>query len=169
MSKASRIVLWIILILVIISALIGTFIWGKNAVNKISFSKPRPQALDLQGLSLVDLANIVIGAQAKIIKATISMDIKNDNNFSIPFSNLNVSLSYNNVLIAQTSNMLAQKKVVPANGILTVSDTVNIILSNETAAFLKDKINGNHPELDYVVNLNVFGIPIRSISDKFVW
>lgn len=167
MKKGLQILIWIVVIIAVIA--VFAFFWGKGVWNKISFSVPRPEGLDLQGLTLADLANIALTGQTKTVTATLSMDIKNDNNFSIPFSNIRVRMIYNDVVIAETSDMLAQNKVVPANSVLTVSDKVNIILNNAGGNLLIEKIKGGHPRIDYVISVRVFGIPLPSIKNSFVW
>lgn len=166
MSKGLKIVVWIVVILVVLGII--AFTWGKSAWDKIDFGKPRLEGLDLQGLSLNDLANIALAGQSKTVTATVVMDIKNDNGFSIPFSSIKAQLSSKGVVIAQTTDTSAH--TVPANGILSLSDNVDIILNNAGGALLIEKLKGNHPQIDYEVDLKVFGIPVSlfyPIKDSF--
>lgn len=167
MSTGVKIFLWILLILAVL-AVIG-FFWVKSIWDSISFSPPSLQGLNLQGLTLTDLASIAFEGQSKTVTVTLAMAIKNDNNFSIPFSNMKVKLYYDNTIIAETSNLISGKQVVPANGALTVSDTVNVILNNAGGKLLIDKINGGHPSIDYSISLKVFGIPLPNIKNNFTW
>lgn len=167
MNKALKIFLWIIVILAVLAAF--AFFFGKNYWDKISFSKPQIHGLDLQGLTLGDFVNAAFTGTERTINATLGIDIKNDNSFSIPFGNMKIKLLYNNVVVAQTSDAFAnQKFTVPANGTLTVSDTINVLLNN-AGAFLVEKIKGKHPQMDYVINLRVSGIPLPSIKNSFTW
>lgn len=167
MNKGSKIILWVVIILVVLSAF--GFFWGKSAWDKISFSAPRLQAINFQGITLTDLANIALLSQTKTITVGLSMDINNQNNFSIPLSSLNVKLVYDNTVIAQTSNMLLNKQTVPANGTLTVADNVNVILNNAGGALLIEKIKGRAVTIDYIINMKVFGIPLPSIKKNLIW
>lgn len=163
MNKGLKIVLWIVIILAVVAVI--TFFWGKSAWDKIDFGKPRLEGLDLQGLTLNDLANIALAGQSKTVTATIVMDIKNDNGFSIPFSSIKAQLSYKGTVIAETTDNSSH--TVPANGILSLSDNVNIILNNAGGALLIEKLKGNHPQIDYTIILKVFGIPIPSQTGNF--
>lgn len=167
MSTGVKILLWIVVIL-IIATVIG-FTWGKKAWDKISFSKPDLQGLDLQGLTINDFLNSAFVGTERNISATLGMTIKNENNFSIPFGNMKIQLLYNNIIVAETSNMLSmQKFIIPAKGNLAISDTINVQLS-KAGTFLIEKIKGNHPQMDYKINLSVFGIPIPAIKNNFTW
>lgn len=168
MSKGVKILLWIVVIIAVL-AIIG-FIWAKNAFDKISFSVPRLQGLDMQGLTLNDLAKIALEGGQKELKVSLAMDAKNENNFSIPFGNMLVKMYYGSTLIASTSPSLENKKfVLPAKGSVTVSDTINIILNTAGAKLLIEKLKGGHPQINYSIGLRVFGIPIPSIKNSFAW
>lgn len=167
MSKAGKIILWVVIILVVLASF--GFFWGKSAWEKISFSAPRLQAINFQGITLTDLANIALLSQTKTITVGLSMDINNQNNFSIPFSSMNVKLFYDNTLIAQTSDTLLNSQQVPANGTLKISDQVNVILNNAGAALLIEKIKGRAVTIIYEINMKVFGIPLPSIKQNFIW
>ena len=165
MSKGTKILVWIIAIIAVLA--IAVFIWGKNAFDKITFSTPRIQSLNLQGLTLLDLANIALVGKSKTVTAVVEMDIKNDNNFAIPFSSIRAELFYKGTLIAETTD--DSSHTVPANGHITLSDPVNIILNTAGGNLLIEKIKGGHPQIDYVINLKVFGIPVPSIKESFTW
>lgn len=165
MSKGLKIFIWILVIIAVLGAI--TFTWGKSAWNKIKFSAPTLQGLDLQGLTLADLANIALAGQEKTVTATVQMNIQNDNSFSIPFSSIRAQLLYNDTVIAKTSD--DSSHIVPANGNLPLSDPVNIILNNAGGNLLIEKIKGGKPKINYVINLKVFGIPVPSIKSSFTW
>lgn len=167
MSKGVKIFLWVLFGLVILAGLaIGAYFWAKNAWDKISFSAPKLKGVDFRSISLTDLANIVLAGGTKTIVATISMDIKNDNSFKIPFT-VKAKLFYQEVLIAVTHSLSG---VIPAKGTLTISDQVNIILNQAGAAILIEKIKGGTPKIDYSLSLSLFGIPIpKKIKSSFPW
>lgn len=164
MSKGWKIFLWVLLILVALAAI--AFFWGKSAWDKLSFSRPVLQALNLNGLTATDLVNIALSGQSKTVTATVAMDVKNDNSFSIPFS-VKIKLLYQDTIIAETSSISG---TVPANGILRISDAVNIILNNAGGAILGEKVQGKPVQLDYTVSLRLFGIPVpKTIKNSFLW
>lgn len=166
MSKGLKIIVWIVVILAVLGII--AFFLGKNAWDKLTFGKPTLQGLDLQGLSLNDLANIALAGQSKTVTATVIMDIKNDNSFAIPFSSIKASFSYKGTVIAETTDNSSH--TVPANGILSLPNNINIILNNAGGALLIEKLKGNHPQIDYEVDLKVFGIPVSlfyPIKDSF--
>lgn len=134
--------------------------------DKISFSKPIPQGLDLNGITLADLANIALAGKSKTVTATITMNIKNDNSFSIPFS-AKVKLLYQDTVIAETSSISG---TIPANGTFPISDKVKIILNNAGGAILIEKLKGKPVQMDYSISLSLFGIPIpKDIKNSFIW
>lgn len=152
----------IVLIVLVIFAVLGFtgFIWAKNVWNKITFGKPRLQGLNLNGLTPVDLANALFNSISKDITVTLAMDVKNDNNFSIPFSSLKVKLFYNDAVIAETSDMLSGKQSVAANATFTATDTVTVTLNDAGLNMLIEKAKGNKVKIDYKILVKVFGIPL---------
>ena len=156
--KAWKIVLIVLAVMAALGA--AAFFWGKSVWNKIAFGKPRLTGLNLNAITLTDLANIAFTGLQKEVTADIAMDVVNQNNFSIPFSSLRVKLFYNGETIAETSDLLAQKKSVPANGTLSVSDMIKLILSGATAQMIEDKIKNGKATLEYKIMVKIFGIPL---------
>lgn len=169
MSTGLKILIWILVILAVLALLVFVFVipWGKKVWDRITFSPPRLEALDLQGLTLADLANIAFTGQTKEVTAVLGMDIKNENNFSIPFSNLSAQLFYNGVLVGET--MDERSHTVPANGTLPISNKVKFILNNAGGQMLVEKALGKPVTLESKISVNVFGFPLRSIKTNFVW
>ena len=173
-------IFWIILMIVI---LIG-IIWGvtqylkwKEIWDKIHFSKPIPKSLDLKGLNLSDLLNLSLGGTPKSVDATLEMFITNESETEIEFNNLKVELFYQGSILTETSDELyAKTYILPAKtsnspGILTITDKVSIQLQ-QSAQFLREKILGGHPIVDYTVDLSVNGVPIGKIypiKGNFTW
>lgn len=165
MSRTWKIVL---IVLAVLAALgITAFFWGKSVWDKITFGIPRLVGLNLNGLTATDLANITFAGGQKEVTATLSMDVINRNNFSIPFSNLKVKLFYNNQEIAETSNMLEGKQSVPANGTFTGTDTVKVILNGAGIQMLIDKITKGAATLEYKIMVKVFGIPLPKAFQSY--
>ena len=156
--KAWKIILIVLLVLGALGA--AAFFWGKSVWDKIGFGKPRITGLNLSGITPADLANIAFTGLQREVTADIAMDVVNQNNFSIPFSSLRVKLFYNGEAIAETSDLLAQKQSVPANGTLPVNDTVKLILSGATAQMIEDKIRNGIATLQYKIMVKIFGIPL---------
>lgn len=157
-SKTWKIVIWVLLIFAALG--IGGFFWAKSVWNKISFGKPQLLNLNLNGLTLTDLTNVAFNGVQKQVTATVQMDIKNENSFSIPFSSLKVKFFYSGTEIAETSDLLAGNARVPANGTFTGTDTVTITLSNTAVQMLIDKLTNKKATVDYKIMVKVFGIPI---------
>lgn len=158
MSRTWKIVLLVITVFAVLLTI--AFFWAKSAWDKIGFGKPRILGLNLSGISATDLANIVFTGAEKEVTATLEMDVVNQNNFSIPFSNLKVKLFYNNLAIAETSNLLEGKQAIPANGTFTATDTVKILLNNAGIQMITDKITNGKVMLEYKIMVKVFGIPL---------
>jgi len=158
MSKGLKIFFIILAVLAALAA--AAFFWGKSVWDKITFGMPRLVGLNLNGLTLKDLANAVFAGGEKEVTATLSMDVVNKNNFSIPFSRLKVLLLYNDQAIAETSNMISGKNVIPANGTFTGTDVVKIILNASGIQMLIDKITNGKVILQYKIVVWIFGIPL---------
>lgn len=169
MSLGIKILLWALGILAVLAIIVFAFVIprAKKIWENISFSLPTLQNLDLKGLNFQDLANIAFTGQEKQVDATLGMNIKNDNNFSIPFSNLGAKLFYQDQLIAETKDNASH--TIPANGSLDISPVINILLNNAGANAVIDKLSGKNPVLDYVINGRVFGIPVPSIKNNLTW
>ena len=174
MSKGWKIFWWIFVIILIILIVIGIFQYykWKGIWEKIHFSKPIPTALNLQGLTLADILSAAFTGTQKDITATLAMSITNDSDTDITFNNMKVKLLYNGSLISETSETLANTNfVLKAHDTLQVSDTINIRL-NTAGDFLKEKVLGGHPSVDYTVDLSVYGIPVGKIypiEGSFTW
>lgn len=165
--KSWQIVLIVVLIFGI--AFATFFFWGKSVWDKITFGKPRLLGLNLNGITLTELANLAVSGTPKEVTATIAMDVKNDNNFSIPFSSLKVKLFYKGAEIAATSDLLSATNQVPANGTFTGTDTVKIILNGAGIDMLIDKLTAKQITLDYKIMVKVFGIPLpKSLQTQSV-
>lgn len=156
--KLLKIIGIILLVLAILAAI--AFFWGKSIWDKITFGVPKVLGLDFNGITLADIANIVLTGQPKEVNALITMDVVNQNNFPIPFSSLKVKLFYNDQLLAETSDAFTQKQSIPANATLYATDNVKILLSGAAAQLAKDKIQNGHVTLNYKVMVKIFGIPL---------
>lgn len=165
MNKGLKIFLWILAIIIVL-AVMGYFL-SKTILDNVIFSKPIPQGLDLKGLTLGDLANIALAGEQKTVTVTVGMNITNNNSFAIPFSNVKAQLYYKGVLIGETND--PDSHTIPASGSAQFTDTVNIILNNAGGNLLIEKLKGGKPQLDYVIGLRVFGIPIPSVKDTLIW
>lgn len=159
-----KIVLWSLFILFL--AAIALVAWrSKKIWDKIAFNIYL-QSVDLAGLGLSDIPTILQGGE-KNIMIMLGADIKNENNFSIPFSRLKVELFYEGNLIAESAEVSG---VVPANGTLSISAPAKIILNLASTKLLTEGLLKNKPTLEYSVGLNIFGIPIPfDIKNNFVW
>ena len=174
MSKGWKI-FWVVLILLVIIGIafgVMQYYKWKGIWKKITFSKPIPTALDLKGLTLADLVNISFGGQERNISTTLEMLITNNSDTEITFNNLKIKLFYKGQIITETSDVLYNTNyVLPANGVVPIKDTINISV-NTAGEFLKEKILGGHPIVDYTVDLSVNGIPIGKIypiKGNFSW
>ena len=174
MSKGWQIFWLGLILLLVIGIIFGIFQYykWKDIWEKITFSKPIPTALDLKGLTLADLVNIGFGGPQKDISASLKMFITNDSTTEVTFNKLRVTLLYKGQIITQTSDKLYNTNyVLPAGGVEEVEDTINISV-NTAADFLKEKVLGGHPVVDYTVDLSVNGIPIGKIypiTGNFAW
>lgn len=158
MSRAWKIVMWVIIIVVVVG--FAGLMWAKSVWDNISFGMPRVTGLNLNGLTLADLKNLLLQGGSKDVSARLEMDVVNQNSFSIPFSNLKVKLIYKGQPIAETSNLISGQNRVPANGTFTGVDDVKITLSNAGIQMLIDKLVNGKVTLDYKIMVKVFGIPL---------
>lgn len=163
--KKNRIVSIILLVLLIIALLVwyAVSVWDRLTFN-IYF-----KSVDLSGLNLADLEKILLG-ETKVIHTTIGADLENKNPFSISFSNLKVKMFYENALIAETSDKIKNTKyTVPAKGNLSIEDTADIILNPSSVNLIAQGLTNRKPNIDYTVNLRVWGIPLPRIKNDFAW
>lgn len=172
MSKRAKIILWSIAGIIVSAIIIGIW-YGKKIFKKITFQNFRITGVNFHGLTLQDIPKILQSGTSKNITVTLGLDIKNENNISIPFCYLKIKLLYNGQEIARTSDTLAKTCYeIPANGILPVSDTVNITLNQVGAAMAIEKLTGKKVKLDYEVELSAVHIPsmiIPTIRGNFEW
>lgn len=163
---------WVIIVIVILVLIAAAAILGMRIWKKINF-KPYFKSVDLSSVSLNDIPNLLIQGTSKEIKAVVGADITNENNFSIPFSNLKIKLLYNGNTIAETSEELKNTSfVLPSKkdgGMLPISDAINIIFDTSSLQILKTKLTGGKPIINYSVGMNISGIPIPTIENTFTW
>lgn len=169
MSKGVKILLWILAILAVLALVIYFLVipWATKVWDRITFSKPYVQDWDLKGTTLADLADIAFQGAEKEVDVQLGMDIKNDNSFSIPFSKVKAKLFYDNQLIAETTDNASH--LVPANGVLSLSNLVKIKLNGAGGTMVIDKLQGKTPVINYEIDANVYGIPLPTIKNNFTW
>lgn len=159
MSKGVKIALWSLATLLVAGVTWGIW-YGKKIWNKLAFQDFSITGVNFHGLTLKDIPDIIKSGTSKNITITIGINIKNDNNFSIPFCYLNIKLLYKGVEIARTSDTLANTCYsIPANGVLPISDTINIVLNNAGINMAVEKLTGGKAKIDYEVELNVLHVP----------
>lgn len=169
MSKGVRILLWVLAILAVLALVIYFLVvpWATKVWDRITFSLPRLQGLDLKGLTLQDIINIAFTGGEKEVEAQLGMDIKNENGFSIPFSKVKAKLFYEGQLIAETTDNASH--LVPANGALALSNPVKIRLNDAGGRLVIEKLQGKTPVIDYEINANVYGVGLPTIKKNFTW
>lgn len=164
----------IIIFLIILAILAGIGFWiGKKAWDKIHFVFTF-KGVDLGGLNINDLSNVG-QTSAKI---NVALRIINDNNFSIPFSNVRTTLYYDDVIIAHTTEELAARKFrVLSNGYKIVDevtgekmdeiqDSVNVYFNVEAVHLIRDIVQKKNPSIRYEIRGSIFGLPI-TYTDSF--
>lgn len=162
MKKGTKI--FLIILAVIAALVIFAYAFIKKLGNKywqnITFSKPTLKQ------------DIVALTQASISGGKISIPfpftINNGNDFEIPFSSISAQLKYSGVVVGETND--PSSYTVPAKGSLTISPLVIFNLDKNTVLdIIKQKISGQHPQLDYTITLNIFGVSIPPITDTLTW
>lgn len=152
------------IIAIIILVIILLYIWFRMIYDRITFE------FGFRGadVSNLDINALLLGGQTD---ATIKMSAKavNKNNFDITFSDLRAWLTYEGLVIAQTSEELAKQKItVPKNSAAEVVDNVKILLNRSAVKLLKEVVLKKSPKVQYTVKLKIFGIPV-SWNDYFIW
>lgn len=179
--KIISLILAIILLIVIIVIVILKIIWD-NINFKLNF-----RGVDLSQFNLQTLTNLLNGGEITA-KLKLGVDIKNDNNLTISFSNLKVWLSYGGVLVAETTDKIfnANLQLLPnSNKIKNVdtgevfddihelTDDVTIHVNSALINLVRAKISGSTPQIDYKVSVKMhpsyFPSFSYSTSDYFVW
>jgi LEA14-like dessication related protein len=157
----------ILFTILIILALLGAiaYMWATRTWSKITFSPPTLDE-NIQGLTLATISG-------QTISLPLTIHIANASTSSIPFSSITAQLLYKGTVIAETAD--ANSYTLPANGNLTITDTVNITLNDAAKALFVDKVSGNHPVIDYAITAKVYGIPLDKIpffppiKSSFTW
>lgn len=152
------------IIAIVILVIVLIYIRLKMIYNRITFE------FGFRGadISNLDINKLLSGGQTD---ATIKMSarIVNRNNFDITFSDLQAWLSYEGLVIAQTSEDLSKQKItVPKNSAMDVVDNVRILLNKSSVKLLKELATGGSPKVQYTVKLRIFGISV-SWNDYFIW
>lgn len=169
MSTGVKIFLWILAIIVVLAIITFAFIipWGKGVWDKISFSTPKLQALDLKGLTLADLKKLALSGGSKDVTLTLGMDIKNDNNFDISFSTLKVEIYYKGTLIAKTQDNAWH--TIPKNSMYPFSSIVDITLNGAGLQMILEKVVSGKTSVDFKTDIRLYGFPVPTINTNLVW
>ena len=148
-----------LLFFVLILLTILIFLYGKLLLVKSKIDV----TLGLEDIKIKDfLKNLLKGDNS--LKTIISIKVSNNNNFTIPISNLKVEIYKNNELIAQSLDIEDNKARVkiPSEGGVTFSHKGEIYLVDQIVNIIKEGIS-----FDYTVKMKVFAIPI-SFTDTFI-
>lgn len=151
------VILAVVLGIAVIAVVHAMRIWNR-IVFTFSF-----RGVDLSQFSFESLTSFG-STSANLI---LSLNIRNNNSFSIPVKDMKVVMYYNGTVVAETSNELAEKKFeIPANGSKDITDKVNVHLNSASIRLLKEAIAKKSPKVNYTVKVKVFGIGL-TYSDYF--
>ncbi len=95
------------------------------------------------------------------LKTTIEILIENQNRFSIPLSNLDIDIYYENILIANTDKVDSSKVVIPKQGYEKFTHKINVFLVQSFFDVVSKLKEGDKITLEYVLKVKIFGIPVR--------
>lgn len=154
-------ILAVIVVLVVLVA-VGTA-YAMRVWNKIVF-KFAFKGLDL---TTIDIQTLISSGQTNA-RLLLGVNIKNDNNFSIPFDKMKVWLNYEGTLVAESSGILyAQSFNVPAGGSIDVTDYVNVYVNQASAKLVKLTVSKQNPKVEYTVKISIFGLRL-TYTDYFI-
>lgn len=163
-----RTFLYIILALVGILLIIGAVRWFKSRIkdawDKIHFNFRRESI----SLSLDNLTQLLLTGNTQT-RANVGLTVKNDNDFSIPISNVYAEFFYQGVKIAQTipGSKKLNVKIVSKDevgntgraGITDMTDEVLVFINQTTLRFFAEYFSKENPKLSYKISAKIFGIP----------
>lgn len=117
-------------------------------------------------LSTLNIQSLLASGQTSA-RLLLGVNIKNRNDFSIPFDKMKVWLYYENTLIAESSgNLYAQSFRIPANGEIDVTDYVNVYINQASGKLVKEAVAKKDPKVNYTVKITIFGLRL-TYSDYF--
>lgn len=148
-----RLLITLITILVITTAISAVLIITVLiVVSNIKF-KPFDKS-DIVGIKISDLV------QGKKLTISINSYIENQNNFKINFSDLYIQIFHNNELIANSTTLDTKKHTLPANGNVTLPESIDIYGNQTTINIVKDIALYKPVKVNYKLDVKVFGIKI---------
>lgn len=133
------------------------------AKSKIKFD------ISLDKLDLAGILAAAISGDVPTLKTFLNINVKNDNPFTISFSNLDVKLFYQGSQVAQSVDVSAEKIVILPKLDQDFTHVLQITLSQAFLEALKTLKSGQPLVLQYVVKLRLFGIPIPAYKDNFTY
>jgi len=151
-------------IILVILILVLIYIQSRLIVDRVKF-KFSFRGVNLASLNLSNFINI---GQTSV-NTSLGLNIKNENNFSIRFSNLKTWLYYDGNLVAETSeDLLSKSFIIPSKGQLDVVDNVNMYVNLTSTKLIQQVLSHRSPTVEYTVNVNIYGIPF-TFKNNFNW
>lgn len=121
----------------------------------ISFDK-----LQLKTIKLSDVAK-----GEGYFRLLLDITVWNKNNITIPVSELDIRLYYNNVEIGKNSALKGKKIKIKPNTKQVFHEAIDIQIGKDFADLIQKFLLKQDPEIQYNIGINVFAIPLN-FEDK---
>ena len=122
-------------------------------------------------LDRLDLAGLVVSAiqrDLQPLRTFFNINIKNENAFNISFSDLDIMIFYNGVLVARSATISATRNIILPKLDEDFSHALDVTLSKQLFQALKALKDGQPLTLQYIVKVKLFGIPLPfTFKDDF--
>ncbi len=150
--------LYIILVVVILVTIFVVFKL-KTVKDRLDFTVN----FDKLQLNTIKLADIAKGEG--YFRLSLDITVWNKNNITIPVSELDIRLYYNNVEIGKNSALKGKKIKIKPNAKQVYREAIDIQIGKDFADLIQKYLLKQNPELQYGISINAFGIPLN-FEDK---
>lgn len=119
-------------------------------------------SFDKLQLNTIKLSDVVKGDG--YFRLLLDITVWNKDSITIPVSNLDIRLYYNNVEIGKNSALKGKKIKIQPNAKQVFREAIDIQMGKDFADLMQKYLTKQNPELQYNIGVNVFAIPINYVN-----
>jgi LEA14-like dessication related protein len=119
-------------------------------------------SFDKLQLNTIKLSDVVKGDG--YFRLLLDITVWNKDSITIPVSNLDIRLYYNDVEIGKNSALKGKKIKIQPNAKQVFREAIDIQMGKDFADLIQKYLTKQNPELQYNIGVNVFAIPINYVN-----
>lgn len=147
------------IVAVVLLVLVLAWFRIRQALERIDFDID----FDRVALRRINIAGIISGKQTIDLRFWIT--IWNKEKFSIPLSDVDLRIFYQNHEIGRNKELAKTKTIIRPNAKQKLQETLVLVLNQQTKNMLEQYLTRQNPELQWQISLRVFGMPFAKTGE----